>query len=92
MGVTPALIGAAVAIGTTAYASNQQSKLAHEQEAAQKAAMDANKPPALPDTMALAANMSQADRQAQSAGGTILSKPGQIGDGANTGRKSLLGQ
>lgn len=88
MGITGAFVSAGVAL----YNQSEQSKLAKEQEAAQKAAIDAAKPPPLPNTQSLATSLQQGDEQARSAGGTILSQPRQLGDNAGVGRKTLLGQ
>lgn len=85
-------IAIAATVGTTAYGVHEQKKAQEEQDAAANAALKAAEPPKLPNTASLAASMQQADIQARTAGGTILSQNRTLGDANTTGRKSLLGQ
>lgn len=90
MAATAAVAGVVVAAGSEAYNIHSQ------REAAEKAG-NLLKPittPKLPDTGALANSLNQADIQAKTAGGTILSNQrqnSQIGDGSGLGKKTLLG-
>lgn len=87
MGATAAVAGVVVAAGSATYQ-------AHEAKKAEAAAGNVPKPPAapqLPDTAGLANSLQQSEIAAKTAGGTILSKPGQIGDGGSSTRKTLLG-
>jgi hypothetical protein len=95
--VEAAAITAVVAAGTTAYTVNQQRSAAEKaanraDEMAARARADTNQI-ALPNTSATAANMQAAQQQAASAGGTVFGSAsgGNVGDNANTPRKSLLG-
>lgn len=47
--------------------------------------------PKTPDVKPAAASLEQGDILAKTAGGTLLSKPGAVGDAANATRKTLLG-
>lgn len=80
------MAGVLASVGTTVYAANSTPK-----------PVMPKLPPApkLPDTKGMAATAQQADIQAKTAGGSILSNQRQnqqqIGDGASTVRKQLLG-
>jgi hypothetical protein len=81
------VVAAAAVIGTAAsvYSASQAGK------GIPKPVMP-NTPKA-PDTKPAAASLEQGEIAAKTAGGTILSKPGQpaVSDGANVTRKTLLG-
>lgn len=95
MGVSAAVGAAVIGASATVYTVHEQ------RTAAEKAAAQADQIAAsqlkqsqaisLPNTTATAANIQASEQQAASAGGTIKSQPGAIGDNANSPRKSLLG-
>ncbi len=73
------------AAGASVYSASQAGKMPKLPKP-----MDPNTPKA-PDTGPASASMAQGDDLAKTAGGTLLSKPGSVGDAANTTRKTLLG-
>jgi hypothetical protein len=77
------LVSAVIGAGASVYSASQAGK------SIPKPVMP-NTPKA-PETKPAAASLEQGEIAAKTAGGTILSKPGAVGDGANAVRKTLLG-
>lgn len=88
MGISPAIAIAATLASTaaTVYSASQANKGPNLPKAPTA--------PKLPERKSLISSRQQADRMAQTAGGSILSDPkanAGITDGANATRKTLLG-
>lgn len=95
MAISSAIGAAVVAGGATAYAAHESRVASAEATRSGERIAAANRRAVdtvdLPNTTATAANVQAAQQQAASAGGTIKSTPGQLGDNANAPRKTLLG-
>lgn len=80
------MLGAAVAgAGASVYSASQAGKMPSLPKP-----IDPNLP-TQPKVAPLTSSMAEGDALAKSAGGTLLSKPGAVGDTANATRKTLLG-
>lgn len=96
MAVSAAIGAAVIGASATAYSVHEQKATAEDAARnADRIAADQLKQSqaiSLPNTTATSANIQAAQQQAASAGGTIKSQPGLIGDGSGATKKSLLGQ